>query len=301
MTAGDVGLEGYNSTGRRRSRYIAFSSGGAPLAVALKTAAAIGGAVRTWLDRTLDGGYRPNSSGPPRLAGEDNGIDVQNISVRHGGRTALEGVSGVFACGSLTAVVGPNGAGKTTLLNVLAGNLRPHRGAVVCPARARNRMAWLQQQAELDLDYPVTVREFVGIGLWRDFGAFRAVTAAAAARIGEAVEAVGLTGSIGRRIGELSVGQMRRALFARLLLQDAEVLLLDEPFAAVDARTVDALLVLIARWHDERRTVIAVVHDFDLVRAHFPSTLILARTQIAWGDTATVLTGDNLARAAAAG
>ncbi len=197
----------------------------------------------------------------------------------------------------MTAVVGPNGAGKSTLLNALAGLERPFRGNIVCPARGRNRLAYLPQLAGLDLDYPVTVREFVGIGLWREFGAFRSPAASSAQRIAEAVEAVGLTGSITRPIGELSVGQMRRAFFARLLLQDAEVLLLDEPFAAVDTGTVAALLALIARWHRERRTVIAVVHDFAQVRAYFPSTLILARTQIAWGDTDSVLTDGNLARA----
>jgi zinc/manganese transport system ATP-binding protein len=92
---------------------------------------------------------------------------------------------------------------------------------------------------------------------------------------------------------------MRRALFARLLLLDADILLLDEPFAAVDTGTVEALLALMARWHDQKRTVIAVVHDVNQVRAHFPSTLILARTPIAWGDTGTVLTDANLAKALA--
>jgi zinc/manganese transport system ATP-binding protein len=228
-----------------------------------------------------------------------NGIEVRNVSVRHGRRVALEDISGTFAPGSLTAVVGPNGAGKTTLLNVLSGLAPPHRGEVICPARTRDRVAYLQQQAELDLTYPVTVREFVGLGLWRELGAFRNAGPYAAARIAEAVEAVGLADALTRRIGELSVGQMRRVLFARLLLLNAEVLLLDEPFAAVDARTVEALLALIARWHDERRTVIAVVHDIEQARAHFPSTLILARAQIAWGDTRSVLTAENLAQAVA--
>jgi zinc/manganese transport system ATP-binding protein len=85
-----------------------------------------------------------------------------------------------------------------------------------------------------------------------------------------------------------------------LLLQDAEVILLDEPFAAVDAATVDALLALIRRWHAAGRTVIAVVHNFEQVRAHFPSTLILARTPVAWGETRAVLTDHNLAQAVVA-
>jgi len=95
----------------------------------------------------------------------------------------------------------------------------------------------------------------------------------------------------------LSGGQMQRTLFARLLLQDAEVILLDEPFAAVDERTVGDLLVLVRRWQQEGRTVIAVLHEFEVVRAHFPRALLLAREPLAWGPTADVLTPENLLRA----
>jgi zinc/manganese transport system ATP-binding protein len=268
--------------------------GAVVMSSARKLIPALVNTARTLLGRNIGGGHRP--AAPPG-AGSDTGIDVRNISVRHGRRLTLEGVTGRFDPGSLTAVVGPNGAGKTTLLNVLAGLTRPHRGEVVCAARARFRVAYLQQQAELDRDYPVTVGEIAGLGLWRTFGAFRTPPPALADRVAEAVDAVGLMDLIDRRIGELSVGQMRRALFARLLLLDAEVVLLDEPFAAVDLRTVDALLALIARWHEQHRTIIAVVHDFAQVRAHFPSALILARTPVAWGDTSSVLTGTNLAKA----
>ena len=254
---------------------------------------ALGSAARTMLDRAFKGDHRSSAS---HTSPADSGIDVRNIWVRHGRRVALEGISGRFEPGSLTAIVGPNGAGKSTLLNVLAGLTRPYRGDVVCTARARRRVAYLQQQTELDRDYPVTVGEIVGLGLWRGFGAFRTPAPALAQSVAEAVEAVGLTDLIDRRIGELSVGQLRRAFFARLLLLDSEVVLLDEPFAAVDARTLESLLALMASWHAEGRTVIAVVHDFDQVRAHFPSTLILARTLVAWGETRSVLTDRNLAK-----
>jgi zinc/manganese transport system ATP-binding protein len=227
-------------------------------------------------------------------------IELTNLSVRHGRRIALDSLTGRFDPGSLTAVVGPNGAGKSTLLNVLAGLTRPSAGTISNPALTRNRLAYLQQQQDLDRDYPVTVAEIVALGLWRAFGAFRAPPPTLAEQAAAAIEAVGLTGLGTRRIAELSVGQMRRAFFARLLLLDADVILLDEPFAAVDAQTVEALLMLIARWHHERRTVIAVVHDFDQVRAHFPDTLVLARHLIGWGPTETVLTDHNLAQSLSA-
>ncbi len=221
-------------------------------------------------------------------------ITLTNLSVRHGRRIALDSLTGRFDPGSLTAVVGPNCAGKSTLLNALAGLTRPSTGTIANPALTRNRLAYLQQQQDLDRDYPVTVAEIVALGLWRAFGPLRTPPPALAEQTAAAIDSVGLTGLATRRIAELSVGQMRRASFARLKLLDAEVILLDEPFAAVDARTVEALLTLIANWQSEGRTVIAVVHDFDQVRAHFPDTLILARHLIAWGPTETVLTDHNL-------
>ncbi|HEY4044902.1 MAG TPA: ABC transporter ATP-binding protein [Rhodopila sp.] len=262
--------------------------GGPILSADAKAGAAVGSAPG-WM-RKFTG-----RSGSP--ASEDNGIEVRNVQVRHGRHVALEGVNGRFATGSLTAVVGPNGAGKSTLLNVISGLTRPNRGEVVCAARGRKRMAYLQQQTELDRDFPVTVAELVGLGLWRNFGAFRAPRRVVTDRVVEAVGAVGLLDSIDRRIGELSVGQLRRAFFARLLLLDAEVMLLDEPFAAVDTRTVESLLTLMGRWHQEGRTIVAVMHEMDQVRAYFPSTLLLARSPVAWGETGAVLTGGNLAKA----
>jgi len=100
---------------------------------------------------------------------------------------------------------------------------------------------------------------------------------------------VGLSGRIERSIGEISVGEFQRALFARLILQDATVILLDEPFAGIDPQTMSVLLDQVTRWHQEGRTVIAVVHDLDLVQARFPSTLVLARRCLAWGATEMAL------------
>ena len=111
------------------------------------------------------------------------------------------------------------------------------------------------------------------------------------------MSAVGLTGFEQRAIGTLSGGQMQRMLFARLLLQDARTILLDEPFNAIDARTAGDLLALVQRWHGEKRTVLAALHDMEVVRAHFPQALLLAREPVAWGATGEVLTPQNLLKA----
>jgi zinc/manganese transport system ATP-binding protein len=219
----------------------------------------------------------------------DGAILLRNVTVRYGRRKALEAVSGEFVSGSLTAVVGANGAGKSTLLAAIAGVVPLAGGAVNCAARRRRRMAYLPQLAAIDRDFPLTVSELVTLGGWREFGAFRSPGTALQARAVLAAETVGLAARLGTPIGELSVGELQRALFARLIVQDAAVILLDEPFAAIDAQTLSVLLDQVTRWHREGRTVIAVLHDLDLVRAHFPSTLALARRCVAWGATEVAL------------
>ena len=218
----------------------------------------------------------------------DGRVTLHNVTVRYGRRVALEALSGEFAAGSLTAVVGANGAGKSTLLAAIAGVVRVAAGGVVDCA-ARRRLAYLPQTAAIDRDYPLTVAELIALGGWREFGVFRAPGAALLTRVVAAADAVGLAESLGQPIAGISVGELQRALFARLVLQDAAVILLDEPFAAIDEQTVPVLLDQVMRWHREGRTVIAVMHDLDLVQARFPETLVLARRCLAWGPTRTAL------------
>ena len=217
----------------------------------------------------------------------EGSVLLREVTVRYGRRVALEAVSGEFASGSLTAVVGANGAGKSTLLAAIAGVARLAGGTVECAAR--RRLAYLPQLSAIDREYPLTVADLISLGGWREIGAFRAPRFALRQRIAAAAERVGLSGRLERSIGEISVGEFQRALFGRLTLQDATVILLDEPFAAVDAQTMSVLLDQITRWHEEGRTVIAVLHDLDLVQARFPSTLVLARRCLAWGPTETAL------------
>ena len=197
--------------------------------------------------------------------------------------------------GSLTAVVGPNGAGKSTLLKGVVGSLPPLSGQVLLGTA--KEISYLPQQSEVDRSFPISVHELVAMGLWRELGAFRGITRSHHARIAEALAAVGLEGFESRAIGSLSGGQVQRALFARLLLQDSPLVLLDEPFNAIDAGTTADLIDVVKRWHGEGRTVLAVLHDIEAVRAHFPETLLLARELVAHGPTDEVLTAENQFRA----
>ncbi|MCO6418499.1 metal ABC transporter ATP-binding protein [Siccirubricoccus sp. KC 17139] len=221
-------------------------------------------------------------------------IRLADLTCSYQRRPAVHHLNGRFAPGSLTAVVGPNGAGKSTLLRTLAGLHRPDHGRI---EGAAGRVALLPQATALDRAFPITCLDVVMFGLWADTGGFRAIGAAGRAKAREALAAIGLEGFEARPVGSLSAGQFQRLLFARLLLQDAPVILLDEPFNALDARTAAELLAMVHRWHGEGRTVIAVLHDLDLVRRDFPETLLLARDCLGWGPTAEVLTAANRLRA----
>src|SRR4051794_27965352 len=212
-------------------------------------------------------------------------ITLRGLTVRYGRYVALDSVSGKFVSGSTTAVVGANGAGKSTLLETIAGLVRPAAGTVA----ASGALAFLPQMSAIDRDYPLTVAELIQLGGWREFGAFKRPSPASRGRVEAAASMVRLSERLTHRIDRLSVGELRRAQFARLMLEDAATILLDEPFAAIDARTTSLLLDQIARWNDEGRTVIAVLHDLDLVRQWFPSTLVLARRCLSWGPTETAL------------
>jgi zinc/manganese transport system ATP-binding protein len=197
----------------------------------------------------------------------------------------------------VNVLFGPNGAGKSTLLKGIAGAMKPLSGCIRLSTGPSTRVAYLPQAAELDRSFPLGVYDLVAMGLWSRTGVFGGIGRKDRARIDEAVAAVGLTGFEARPIGSLSGGQMQRALFARLLLQDASVILLDEPFTAIDAKTTADLLDLVRRWHAEERTVVAVLHDLDAVKRVFPQTLLIAREPIAWGATEAVLRPANLLKA----
>lgn len=219
-------------------------------------------------------------------------ITLSNLTLGYERHPAVHHVTGAFAAGSLTAIVGPNGAGKSTLIKALAGLLPPLSGVLTIDRNLRK--AYLPQIADIDRSFPISVADFVALGLWSKIGAYRAMPFFGAHRLADALGLVGLEGFQHQLIGTLSGGQFQRALFARMMLQDASIILIDEPFSAIDNATVDDLMQVILRWHREGRTILTVLHDLALVRAYFPESLLLAREVIAWGKTDEVLTQNQL-------
>jgi zinc/manganese transport system ATP-binding protein len=224
-------------------------------------------------------------------------VQFRDVTLGYDRHPAVHHLSGEVAPGALLAVVGPNGAGKSTLFRGLVGILKPLAGSIQTGGIDPKDIAYLPQTADIDRSFPISVFDFVGTGLWRQTGFFGGIGNGARENIGRALAAVGLRGFENRGIGTLSGGQMQRMLFARVVLQDARLIVLDEPFNAIDAKTSADLLTLVGQWHAEGRTVLAALHDMELVRAHFPQTLLLARGKVAWGSTVEVLTADNLAEA----
>ena len=221
-------------------------------------------------------------------------VQFRDVTLGYDRHPAVHHLDGDIASGSLLAVVGPNGAGKSTLFRGLVGILRPLAGSILLGGLDLRDIAYLPQTLDIDRSFPISVFDFVGTGLWRATGFFGGMGGPERDKIAQALASVGLNGFENRAIGTLSGGQMQRMLFARVLLQDARLIVLDEPFNAIDSKTSADLLVLVRRWHAEQRTVRAALHDMDLVRANFPETLLLARGKVAWGATAQVLTADNL-------
>ena len=224
-------------------------------------------------------------------------IRLNDLTLGYDGHPAVHHLEGSFAPGSLTAVVGPNGSGKSTLPKGITGILKPLGGSIERGGLKPQNIAYLPQSAEIDRSFPATVADLVALGHWATRGLFGAIHGPDFAAVERTLEAVGLAGFENRGLDTLSGGQAQRALFARVMLQDADVILLDEPFTAIDERTVNDLVELVRHWHGEERTVIAVLHDIDMVREVFPEALLMAREPIAWGETGTALQPENLLRA----
>ncbi len=224
-------------------------------------------------------------------------VRFRDVTLGYDGRPTVHHLDGEIAAASLTAVVGPNGSGKSTLIKGIVGQLAPLQGRIEIIGTNRRGIAYLPQQAAIDRGFPISVFDLVALGLWADIGSLRGLRRSERERVSRALGAVGLDGLERRTIDRLSGGQLQRALFARVLVQDCRLIILDEPFTAIDAKTCADLMALIERWHDEARTIVAVLHDMELVKEHFPRTLMLAREVVAWGETRKVLTASNLFKA----
>jgi len=221
-------------------------------------------------------------------------IKLHDLTVAYDRRPAVHHIKGDFPSGELTAITGPNGAGKSTLLKAIAGILPVFEGSIEFCGLTRKDMAYLPQAADLQTDFPISVLQMVTSGFWQTSNGFQKITSAQKEKAIEALRVAGLIGFDNRTLDSLSAGQFQRALFARVLVQDARLILLDEPFTSIDTATTEAFLDVIKLWHKEKRTVICVLHDFEQIKTNFTDCLLIARECIAWGKSQEVLSPENL-------
>lgn len=215
-------------------------------------------------------------------------IELDQLVAGYDGVAITPSLCGVIAQGSLTAIVGMNGCGKSTLLKTLAGFMAPVSGQLRW-RRARPTIGWLAQRHALESQFPLTVRDVVSQGAWPRVSLFCGLGGETRRRIAVALDQVGLTAFAASPIEALSGGQFQRMLFARVLVQQAPLVMLDEPFTGVDESTSQVLMALMLEMHRRGQTVLAVLHDNARVARYFPQTLLLEPQHARWGETSTVL------------
>jgi zinc/manganese transport system ATP-binding protein len=221
-------------------------------------------------------------------------IKFESISASYGNHVAVENVSFDVKEGGLYAIIGPNGAGKSTLLKAIIGILPLTNGRITIDPSIATHMAYLPQQSHIDRSFPISVFDTVAMGLWQEIGPFQHYPPDATDRVHQALLEVGMSTYINRPIGSLSGGQFQRVLFARMSLQNAGLILLDEPFNNLDEPTIEDLTNIIVQWNKMGKTILTVLHDLDIVRDCFPQAVLLARHLVAFGKTEEVLTVDNI-------
>lgn len=191
---------------------------------------------------------------------------------------------GTLARGSMTAIVGANGCGKSTLLKTLAGFLPPVSGVLRWQG-ARPTIGWLAQRHALEAQFPLTVQEVVSMGCWPRISLFAGLNRDARKRVAQGLERVGLAEMAGETIDTLSGGQFQRMLFARIWVQNAPLVMLDEPFTGIDEATSQLLMEQMVDMRRAGQTLLAVLHDSARVTRYFPQTLRLDEKRAQWGAT----------------
>ncbi len=227
-------------------------------------------------------------------------LAVRGLTVSYDGAPALFSVDVTLRQGAMTAIVGPNGAGKSTLLKSALGIVKTVAGNVTVygqdMARMRDKMAYVPQRASVDWDFPVRVFDVVLMGLYGQLGLLSRVRAVHRQRVHACLDRVGMADFADRQIGQLSGGQQQRVFLARALAQNADIYLLDEPFAGVDAATEAAIFAVLQSLRDEGRTLVVVHHDLATVRAYFDDVLLLNKHVVEHGAVSDVFTDENLER-----
>ncbi|MEM1274189.1 MAG: metal ABC transporter ATP-binding protein [Pseudomonadota bacterium] len=221
-------------------------------------------------------------------------LEIRNLALGYPELTLFRGLSMDIERGSTLALLGANGSGKSTFVKMLLGLLDPLSGKLTWPDGPPHEIGYLAQMTEFDRRFPIRVRDLAAMGAWKGFGLRGRLDGQTSRKVDAALDVAGVSDIADRSLHTLSGGQLQRALFARVIMQDAPLILLDEPFAAVDQTTEAHLLTLIDRWREEGRAVILVVHDLSSVLDHCSHALLLGNGEASHGPTSTLITSERL-------
>jgi manganese/zinc/iron transport system ATP- binding protein len=225
-------------------------------------------------------------------------LDVHDLTVSFQRKPVIWDLNFSVSKGSLTGILGPNGAGKSTMILALLGLLPVTSGKVTFFGTSfkevRGKIAYMPQRESIDWDFPIRVIEVVLTGLYHTIGIGRRITRVHRTKALDALDRVGIPHLADRQISQLSGGQQQRTFLARALVQDAEMYLMDEPFAAVDAATEKAIVDILKQFQNEGRTSLVIHHDLHTVAEYFSHVLLLNMRMVGYGPVAEVLTKDNL-------
>lgn len=228
-------------------------------------------------------------------------LAIRGLTVSYGEKPAVFSIDATIEEGSMTAIIGPNGAGKSTMLKAALGVIKPLSGTVTVHGKplegARARIAYVPQRASIDWDFPARVIDVVLMGLYRELGLLRRVGGAHRRQAMDCLERVGMAGFAERQIGQLSGGQQQRVFLARALAQNADLYLLDEPFAGVDAATEKAIIDVLKALKAQGKTVVAVHHDLATITDYFDHVFLINVRKVAEGPVASTFTAANLQKA----
>ena len=234
----------------------------------------------------------------PAAAAERYPLSVRDLTVAYHRKPVVWDIDLAIPEGKLVAIVGPNGAGKSTLLKACLDFIPRTSGEVQVYgrpyAKARQQVGYVPQRESVDWDFPVSALDVVAMGLYGQLGWFRRVNQRARALALQALDRVGLADYADRQISQLSGGQQQRTFLARALVQDADVYLMDEPFAAVDAATERAIVELLKDFQRRGKTCLVVHHDLATVPQYFDWSVLLNMRVVAQGPTDVVFTEANL-------
>ena len=224
-------------------------------------------------------------------------IQIEHLSVSYQRTLALEDLSITIQGPTILGILGPNGAGKSTLIKAMLG-LLPHSGRVQLDQKdigqVLQRVAYVEQKSAIDFHFPITVRECISLGLYPHLSIFKRKSKEDLQKVENALKLVNLLDLADRQIGQLSGGQFQRVLIARCLVQEADVIFLDEPFAGIDSVSEDIIMQTLQTLKQEGKTILIVHHDLSKVPAYFDQVLLLHRKLIAFGKTEETFTKENL-------